>query len=127
MPDKVERCNTPEFDEQYACYPAQHPQGLMQDDCFAQPTPMLYSCVPVHVAVPAPATEEMRRDWTGYAPTATYMHDWSGQYQPEARPYAPQQYVLVQMQPQSQWTQNAPQQNAVRMDNDGFDRSRESR
>jgi hypothetical protein len=124
MSDRVERCNTPEFDEQYACYPAQHPQGIMQDDCFAQPTPMMYSCVPVHVAVPAPAPEA--ESWTGYAPTATYMPDWNGQFQPEARPYAPQQYVLV-MQPQPQPQAPWPQQNMVRMENDGFDRSRESR
>jgi hypothetical protein len=123
-PEKVERCNTPEFDEQYACYPRpQQPQGLtgvmQQDNCYGQPTQILYSCVPVNVAVPAPAAEGMP-EWTGYSPTATYMHDWNASYQPEVRPYAPQQYMMLPMhQPQPQW----PHGGSMPMANDGAQRS----
>jgi hypothetical protein len=124
-PEKApERCSTPEFDEQFSMYPrAQHPQGLIQEDCFGQAAPILYSCVPVHVAVPTPAAEGMP-EWAGYAPTAAYVQDWNPQYQPEARAYAPQQYMMVQMQPQSNWQQFRSEPAAVRVDNDGMNRSR---
>jgi hypothetical protein len=124
MPVKIERCVTPEFDEQFSTYPAaQHPQGLMQEDCFSQGAPILYSCVPVHVAVPTPAAEGMP-EWAGYAPTAGYMHDWNAQYQPEVRPYVPQQYMMVQMAsvPPASVQQNWSY--ADRAENGGMDRSR---
>jgi hypothetical protein len=125
-PEKVERCSTPEFDEQYSCYPRpHHPQGLtgvvLQENCYAQPTPVLYSCVPVNIAVPAQAAEGMG-EWAGYS-QPTYVPDWNAaQYQQDVRPYAPQQYMMVPMhQPQPHWPNQmrSPQ-------GDGQDRSRES-
>jgi hypothetical protein len=135
-----ERCNTPEFDEQYACYPQAsqetspfrndytqgpqgHPAGMMQEDYYARPAPIVYSCIPVHVAVPTPAAEGMP-EWAGY-PThgaaPAYMADWNAQYQPEVRQYAPQPYMMVQMQPTaSQWTPNR-----VRLENVGLERPRD--
>jgi hypothetical protein len=127
--EKVERCNTPDFDEcaYYANYnrPPQHPQvmaGVMQENCYGQPTPILYSCVPVNVnvAVPAPAAEGMP-EWAGYPTTTTYVPDWNSQYQGEVRPYAPQQYMMLHMpqpQPQHQWG------NGVRMELDGQEHHR---
>lgn len=146
MPEKVERCSTPEFDEQYAPYRAQymqappeapfqhmtqgpqspHGQQGNSDDYISQPTPILYpSFIPVHVAVPAQSTEVMS-EWPAYT-QQTYVPDWGNQYQAEVRPYAPQQYVMVQMQPQAQSQQ--PQSHwgtshRNRIENVGLDRSR---
>jgi hypothetical protein len=82
----------------------------VQENCYGQPTQILYSCVPVNVAVPAPSAEGMP-EWTGYAPTATYMHDsyMHASYNQEVRSYPPQQhYVMLPMhQPQPHWPEAA--------------------
>jgi hypothetical protein len=102
QPEKVERCSTPEFDEQYSCYPRpQNPQGfaaVVPENCYGQSAPILYSCVPVSVAVPAPAAEGMP-EWAGYAPTATYMHDYNASYQQDVRGWSqPQGYYMLPIQ-----------------------------
>jgi hypothetical protein len=91
-PEKVglERCNTPEFDEQYSQYASPQQQ-------YQHPQQILYSCIPVHVAVPTSTAEGMTTEWAGYSPTPIYMPDWNSQYQPEVGLCAPQPYVMVQM------------------------------
>jgi hypothetical protein len=159
----LERCNTPEFDEQYACYRAPHgapdpvyhmpispnqgPQPGPQDDYIRQPTPILYSCIPVHVAVPTQPAEGMT-EWPGYVARDTYGRDTYGRdtysrdtyvrdtyapaqyvpdydypprmYQPEVQPYGSQPYMMVPVQA-AQWKPNHP----LRVENAGLDRSRE--
>jgi hypothetical protein len=140
----VERCNTPEFDEQYACYPRpQQPQafqGVMQDG-YGQPAPIMYSCVPVSVAVPARPDGSGMPDFAGYAPTAAWpMHipeDWNASYMMpgaprdmEARNYAPQPYMMVPLQqPEPQWPNggHGGPMSPNSMQNDGSNRSSQER
>jgi hypothetical protein len=146
MPDGNERCNTPDFDEQYACYqpspvqaspeaPYQNlhgqrgaPAGLPQEDCYGRP--IVYSYIPVQVAVPtspppeATAYSPVAGQWQNGYPvnTADCAPNWNAQYQPGVQTFAPQPYMMVQLQPetpQSQWTPNR-----MRIENVGLERPR---
>jgi hypothetical protein len=141
-PEKVglERCNTPEFDEQYSQYASPQQQ-------YQHPQQILYSCIPVHVAVPTQPAEGMT-EWPGYVARDTYGRDTYGRdtysrdtyvrdtyapaqyvpdydypprmYQPEVQPYGSQPYMMVPVQA-AQWKPNHP----LRVENAGLDRSRE--
>lgn len=122
--EKVERCNTPEFDEQYGYFGAQQqapqelhfqppPQAPPQDDGMILRTPVVYRCVPIHAAIPM-QTAEVNAEWPGYTTLRPvpavqavqgYPQDWNapnGHYDPDAYRYQ-SQYMMVRAPQEQQW------------------------
>jgi len=106
QPENVgrERCNTPDFDEQYVQYASPQQQySQYAAPQYQQPQQIIYTCIPVNVAVPASPADGTTTEWAGYSPapiSPTYVHDWNSQYQPppDVRQLAaPQPYMMVQM------------------------------
>ena len=71
---------TQQYSSQQGAYPQYSQYAAPQ---YQQPQQIIYTCIPVNVAVPASPADGTTTEWAGYSPapiSPTYVHDWNSQY-----------------------------------------------